>query len=175
MKLPSFHLSTLLLGCIFSGAMLGLSVMRNEWHFERFVPDIDFDCVLNRTLSGGSREPRYQLPSVEDLINARAYSANGSECARVATDGAGIDVFSKDAKGEFSVLKAHLKNEHKIVWLQFSKDGGNVAAVCQDGIAVFVRGWQTQQPVMWIAAGSLAALLVVFARAVYTRIKQWRR
>ena len=175
MKLPTFYLSTLLLLCVFAGAVLGLWVTRNAWHQERFLEEKDFATGLARALEDDSHTGRYDLPEMDELFTSRAYTADKTECAEADKDGKTIRILTRDKGGDFTVLKSKLDNTHKVIWLQFSKDRMRLGAVCEDGIAVFRRsrgyGWQgfLTLPLTWVAVGALLALIAVILRRIFTR------
>lgn len=172
MKLPTFYLSTLMLLCVFAGAVLGLWVTRNAWHLERFIAEKDFSSGLTRALEDDSHTGLYELPSLDNLLTSCTYSADGVECAEIADDGKSIRIKGRDAGGDFTVVKTKLENNHKVIWLQFSKDRLRLGAVCEDGVAVFRRnrdfGWRglLKTPLLWVAVAALLAIAAVSLRRI---------
>jgi hypothetical protein len=172
MKLPTFYLSTLLMLSIFGGAVLGLWVTRNAWHLERIVDEKSFGTGLARSLDDFSQNVKFEAPSTDNLLSSSAYTTDKSESAEVGDDGKTIKVKGKDASGQYSVQKATIDTGRKIVWLQYSKDGLRIGAMCEDAVAIYHRnrsyGWLGlfQLPLTWLAIGALVGLIAIFARGL---------
>ena len=183
MKLLRFHLSTLLLLCVFTGSVMGLWLRRDVWQLQ-------YSAKMGAENGGFLDVCKQHAPWVlgkEKLIQdpprpGGTYMSMGIEVSNNLSEWSEVNrnqravrlsLHDRSSATLNNVFQAELPTESEILWWAYSDDKNYLAIVGYYHVTVYYRtrsyGWAgfLELPLFWVALVSLLGLGVGFGRWVF--------